>query len=231
MHGQAEMIDRNKLQWIFFDVGDTLVDESLPFQSSIEQFVRYAGLLGYTVSEKAVKDGLTEAYTSFSTRPMWQVMEALIPSEEARIQIRGQMKYEKHLEQPFPEAKEVLCRLAEHYKIGIIANQSIGTSDRLENYGLLPYISVVCSSAEAGLSKPDPKFFHMALEEAKCSPEQAVMVGDRIDNDILPAQALGMGTVWVRQGYAREQRIPLSGMAPDIIINRLSEIVGALIRR
>ena len=39
------------------------------------------------------------------------------------------------------------------------------------------------------------------MELANCTPREAVMIGDRIDNDILPAKALGMHTVWIRQGF------------------------------
>lgn len=36
-----------------------------------------------------------------------------------------------------------------------------------------------------------------------CWPENAVMVGDRIDNDIVPAKKMGMHTIWVKQGYGK----------------------------
>lgn len=36
---------------------------------------------------------------------------------------------------------------------------------------------------------------------AKCKPENAVMIGDRIDNDIVPAKQLGMKTIWIKQGF------------------------------
>ena len=35
---------------------------------------------------------------------------------------------------------------------------------------------------------------------AGCQAENAVMIGDRLDNDIAPAKKLGMKTVWIRQG-------------------------------
>lgn len=39
--------------------------------------------------------------------------------------------------------------------------------------------------------KPDPKLFTIACAQAGCAPEDAVMIGDRLDNDIAPAKAIG----------------------------------------
>ncbi|MEW9698781.1 HAD family hydrolase [Paenibacillus sp. SI8] len=218
------MLDTSKIEWIFFDIGDTLVDETKPLGSSIEQFVRFANERGYGVTKESVYAGINDGFKALHPSPMRLLMETCITSDEDRSYIRSRMKYEKHLEHPFPEAKDLLARLANRYKIGIIANQSAGTSDRLEQYGLLQHIAVVCSSAEAGISKPDLNFFHMALNEAGCSAQQAIMVGDRIDNDIVPAYSLGMGTIWVRQGLAREQPVPCNGVSPDVTVEHLSDI-------
>ena len=49
-----------------------------------------------------------------------------------------------------------------------------------------------------GVSKPDRMYFEALLREARCRPEEAVMVGDRITHDISGAEAVGMVTVLVR---------------------------------
>jgi FMN phosphatase YigB (HAD superfamily) len=49
----------------------------------------------------------------------------------------------------------------------------------------------------------------MALENAECKPENAVMIGDRLDNDIYPAKKLGFKTVHILRGFGRVQ-IPKS---------------------
>ena len=58
------------------------------------------------------------------------------------------------------------------------------------------------ASAEEGVAKPDRRIFDIALERSGCKPENAVMIGDRVDNDILPAKAVGMKTVLVGQGLS-----------------------------
>ena len=71
----------------------------------------------------------------------------------------------------------------------------------------------------------DLKIFQIALGRANCPPENAVMVGDRLDNDIIPAKKSRMKTVWVKQGFAKYQ--PNSD-TPDYIINSLEEINNIL---
>ena len=52
------------------------------------------------------------------------------------------------------------------------------------------------------------------------------MVGDRLDNDIVPAKKLGMKTVWVRQGYAIYQSIDDEAERPDHIVDSIDELKG-----
>lgn len=80
---------------------------------------------------------------------------------------------------------------------------------------------MVIASADEGVEKPNLEIFKIALERANCLPENAVMVGDRIDNDILPAKKLGIKTVWVKQGFAKYQ--PESDV-PDYTIQTLETI-------
>src|SRR5207248_1894328 len=47
-------------------------------------------------------------------------------------------------------------------------------------------------------SKPDPALFRRALDRAGARPEECLMVGDRLDNDVAPASLLGLTTAWVR---------------------------------
>ena len=56
----------------------------------------------------------------------------------------------------------------------------------------------------------------------------AVMIGDRIDNDIVPAKQLGMKTIWVKQGFGSLWNITDESEKADIEINNLSDILKYL---
>ena len=115
--------------------------------------------------------------------------------------------------------------LSERYKIGIIANQNPGSKERLNKLGLLKYIDLVIASAEEGVAKPDLRIFQLALERANCKPEEAVMVGDRIDNDMIPAKKIGMKTVWIKQGFGGLSEQMTEAQQPDYSVDSLKELL------
>ena len=84
---------------------------------------------------------------------------------------------------------------------------------------------MVVASAEEGISKPDLRIFQIALDRADCEAEATVMVGDRIDNDILPANNLGMMTVWIKQGLGGLCEPTCEAERPDCTISELSELI------
>jgi 8-oxo-dGTP diphosphatase/putative hydrolase of the HAD superfamily len=135
------------------------------------------------------------------------------------------------MEVPFDGAIETLRLLSSHYKIGVIANQSPGSEERLTRWGLIPFISVCVASAEVGLEKPDPAIFDLALRHAGCTASEAVMIGDRLDNDIRPARLLGWKTMRVLQGPGRFQSPRDSWNEPDLTVANVTLIPPALIGR
>ena len=124
---------------------------------------------------------------------------------ECRKLILAEARYDKELESPYECAEQTLRTLSSRYRIGVIANQPAGTEERLTKWGLTPFISICLSSTEVGLEKPDPAVFQLALSQSGCKPSQAVMIGDRLDNDIRPARLLGWKTIRIAQGFARFQ--------------------------
>ncbi|MBJ6362671.1 HAD family hydrolase [Paenibacillus sp. GCM10012307] len=217
-------MDLTRIRWIFFDLGDTLLDESAAADDVIGQYVRNANRLGYKISKEDMCERLTYYFREMTEIPIRPVLEELVSSTEHWHAIREGVKYNKQLEQPFPGVEPMLRRLSAQYRLGVIANQSLGTLDRLKSYKLDSYFSLMGSSAELGMNKPDPRFFQWALKEADCRPAEAVMIGDRIDNDIIPARQLGLHAIWVKQGFAKVQPLPAGELAPDYILNHILDL-------
>lgn len=199
-----------KIEWLFFDIGSTLVDESKCYEYRCDDIINnndidsekfYAKVLDFA-KENAFPIKAAADYYGFE-----------IP------------KRPKELERLYPDAENILKILAPNYKLGIIANQVSGTQERINNWGIGKYFDVVVASAEAGCAKPDWKIFNIALEQANCSPENAVMIGDRLDNDVVPAKKLGMKTIWVRQGFAKFQTIQNDSETPDYSIESIGDVV------
>ncbi|WP_447459452.1 HAD family hydrolase [Streptococcus ovis] len=127
----------------------------------------------------------------------------------------------------FPEVATVLEKLAQSYHLGIIANQGEQLKERLENFGVLPYFEVIVGSADVGLRKPDVAIFDYALTQAGVLPEEAIYVGDRIDNDMVPAKKLGMTTIWIQQGLGKYNQESLEFPCDDRI-EKVSDLLKIL---
>lgn len=203
------------IKWLFFDVGCTLVDESKASKRRFREIAKNAGLDACEVEGRAIElykqniKGDTAIAKSLGVEcPLWYTEEELL----------------------YDYSKRCLEKLRPYYKIGVIANQVLGTSERLQKFGILKYIDLVVSSAEEGVSKPDPQIYLLALKKANCAPEQALMIGDRIDNDIIPAASVGMRTVWVKQGYfGKYWSAEKANCNPDLIVDKLIDICPYLI--
>lgn len=199
------------MKWIFFDLGATLVDESDVYKSRCQFAINQLNIDPAEFMDKVYEEA------KISPTPIKTAAKAygvVLP------------EWDNSLEKLYEAAYGVITDLYGRYKLGIIANQSLGTQERIDKWGIGKYFDVVMASAEAGCAKPDLQIFKMALQKAKCEPNEAIMVGDRLDNDIVPAKKLGMKTVWVRQAYAIYQSIDDESKRPDYIIDTIGELIG-----
>jgi HAD superfamily hydrolase (TIGR01509 family) len=80
-------------------------------------------------------------------------------------------------------------------------------------------------SFREGHAKPAPVMFERALARAGVAAEDAVMVGDSYREDIEPAAALGMETVWVR---SRPEKEPPAAWAPGRTVASIAELAGGV---
>ena len=217
------------IRWVFFDIGYTLINEDDAVRDRILGVQAALKDDGVSVSAEYISTTLEQAAAECAPSPISRAIDMLTDSEELRERIRARIAWRKDLEKPYPEATQVMSALSMRYGIGIIANQSLGMEARLERWGLLRFISQCLASAEVGLHKPDLAIFKLAMRKVGCEPEQAVMIGDRLDNDITPAKSLGWKTIRIKQGLSRGQ-VPMSAeQEPDFEVRRLDDILRILL--
>ncbi len=216
------------IRWVFFDIGWTLVDETQMHRRRWQGVQDLLARCGIECSVADLMGLMVEASTAFARSPFLCALERLGLSDGQREKIVRVARCDHKYEIFYPGACEMLPELARAYSLGIIANQSHGTYDRLVERGIASVLSVVVASAELGVSKPDPRIFEAAIGRAGCEPHEAVMVGDRLDNDIGPAKRLGWRTIRVRQGLARFQQPRESAEQADCTIETISELPGVL---
>ena len=201
------------IKWLFFDVGSTLVDEHLAYEHRMREMADLANTTYSSVYETAM--------TFYKQNKKGDLEAAKLLGVELP-------KWHKEDEILYSDTTKCLEILSGRYKIGIIANQSLGTKTRLEQHGILQYIDLVIASAEEGVAKPDKRIFEIALNRSNCQPGESVMIGDRIDNDIVPAKRMGMHTIWIKQGYGQYWDITDEVEKADCTVHSLMEICNVL---
>lgn len=211
-------------RWLFFDLGYTLINEDAAAAERLRQLSRALRTRGIHAPPADIRAALDNAATRFDPNPFGNAIRAFTQDDEIIRFARNSGRYPKELETPYPQARALLERLSRRYNLGVIANQPPGTAERLADYGLADYFAVCVSSGDAGVSKPDPAIFRLALTAADCAPADAVMIGDRLDNDIRPAKALGFASVRVLQGPGRLQRPRHAAETPDATVPDLDAL-------
>ena len=205
------MIRVDSINWIFFDLGSTLIDESECYRRRVLRMI----------------EGSDVRYDVFYSVMIDYYKQCQKGNKLAAKQYGFELPpWESQYEVLYSDTKDCLERLVEKYRLGVIANQNFGTKERLRAFRIDQYFDVVIASAEEGIAKPDPAIFLLALRSAGCFPEQAAMIGDRFDNDIAPANRLGMTTVRVMRGFGRYSTPAREEETPDYTVTYLSELCG-----
>lgn len=209
--GKNQMKD---IRWIFFDLGSTLIDET---EADIHRILEMTAGTGVTM----------EAYCE----KRLEMINQGRPGDLAAIEFFGLTKTPWHSEDeiPYPDTAETLSELTcRGFRLGIIANQNPGTEQRLAKWGLRRFFDVIAASSELGISKPDTAVFQWALTAADCPAENAIMVGDRLDNDIAPANRIGMHTVRILRGPGAYSRPQSTDELPEYTISTLEPLLSLL---
>ncbi len=203
-----------KVKWLFFDVGTTLVDEEKAYDHRALDMIKDTNI----------------SFEEFDNKRI-ELAKLGLDGNSAAIKFFDLNKTPWHSEDEvlYEDTIDVLEYLINKgYKLGIIANQKKGLENRLEEFGILKYFDLVIASEEVGVSKPDKEIFNMVLSKVKSKPQYCIMIGDRLDNDIIPANQIGMKTIWIRQGLAKYQAIKLGMDYSNFVVSQLSEIKDIL---
>ena len=185
------------IEAVVFDVGETLVDESIEYHG----WADWLGVPRHTFS--AVFGGVV-----VDGRDHLEVFEYFKPGFDLEYERRARAEAgrpEGYSERDFyPDARPTMAALHDAgYLVVIAANQTRQSHRRLEAMNLP--VDLVTTSDTWGISKPDPRFFTKVVEvcgELRPGLEagRICYVGDRLDNDLRPAWEAGLRTAHIRRG-------------------------------
>ena len=214
---------------VLFDVGGP-IDLEFAWEIAVDSAIAAAcGLEGIRVDQAAIEAASDHAVESFASDAYAHMIEALRGGDPATIErVRQRVRAitgELDLFQLRPHIDGLMRRLVERgLKLGIVANQPAAIVPRLERAGIEGFFAYTGISGTTTLRKPDPRAFTTAAEALDVTLGQCIMVGDRIDNDIAPAKALGMAAILFRSGRHRRQQTRIPAEAPDAIVTDVREL-------
>lgn len=205
--------DRQRLpdgvEVLAFDVGETLLDETRMWAAHAEE----VGVTPFTLM--AALGSLIDRGRDH--REVWEMLGTGRPTRP----------FVPRLDDLYPDAVDCLRAVrSAGLRVAIAANQPDGVVERLADLGIEADLTL--SSHELGVAKPDPEFFAALSRRAGTEPARILYVGDRVDNDVLPARAAGMRTAFVRRGpwgLIRSRRGPVPA---DLVLDSLAELTGIL---
>ncbi|MBO7295579.1 MAG: HAD family hydrolase [Bacteroidaceae bacterium] len=103
------------------------------------------------------------------------------------------------------KAREVLAVLRPKYRMVLVSNFYGNIETILRDFGLAQYFDAVIESAVVGVRKPDPEIYRLGVKATGCEAKDVTVVGDSYSKDIVPANAIGCRTIWLRgEGWSGE---------------------------
>ncbi|MBY0009891.1 HAD family hydrolase [Paenibacillus typhae] len=215
-------------QALLFDLDNTLMDRDYTFRSFSTRFVK--DFLGHLPEEEALRvvedmivrdaDGYRDKDGFFAE--LSEVLPWRTPVSAADIRVYYDTNYFSH-GAAMKDAAEILDYCRERgYILGLVTNGKKDLQDgKIDLLGLRGYFKTIVISGEAGISKPDPAIYKLALERMGTSAEQTLFIGDHPVNDIWGAGKAGMDTVWLKRNHPWDESLD---MQPWRTINELAEL-------
>jgi FMN phosphatase YigB (HAD superfamily) len=202
-------------RWICLDVGETLIDETRIWSIWADELgvprLTFMAALGGVIARGGE---FREVFSIFDADD-WRDRQPAVESAYGGFTDADL----------YPDARRAMMALRDAgHRLAVVANQPASRTDELRAIGV--EAEVVAMSETLGVAKPAPSFFAEALRlMGDPDPATVAYVGDRIDNDVIPAAAAGMRAVWIRRGpWGVIQSLP-TDVQPALIVRSLDELV------
>lgn len=140
-----------------------------------------------------------------------------VPGAESLAEAMGAECYDD-VSDTVGRARNLLTILGGTYRLGVVSNFYGNLREVCREFSLEPLFQVMVDSAVEGIRKPDPAIFSLALGRLGVAGEDAYVVGDSYDRDIVPAKVLGCSTIWLK---GQSWTTPKSTGAADYTITTL----------
>ena len=225
------MLDFNRFEVLTFDCYGTLIDWEAGILSALRPIL--------SAHEKNTDDAtLLKLYGDFEQRseqgkfhPYREVLESVVRQFGDELRFTPTVEEARSLPdslatwQPWPDTVAALRQLKTRFRLAILSNVDDDlfalTRPKLE----IDFDEVI-TAQQAQAYKPSLKLFELALSRIHAPAHRVLHVGQSIYHDVIPAQALGLATVWVNRPSARSGvgAVKAAEARPDLTVTSLAEL-------
>lgn len=219
---------------ILFDLDNTLIDFMTMKRRCCEAAIDAMKKASLKLERKKALKTLFQLYDKYGIEHK-EIFQKFLKKATKRVDYKivahGIVAYRKLKESylaPYPKTIMTLKKLKKKYKLAIISDAPrMRAWLRLVTMRIDKFFDIVITAADVRKQKTYKAPFTAALKALKIKPEEALMVGDRIERDIKPAKALGIKTCYARYGAAAYLKKPIAKgkSKADFEINNISELL------
>jgi len=193
---------------VIFDLDNTLVDFMVMKETAIDAAIMAMIDAGLNISKEVAKKRIYEIYDEEGIEDQ-KVFDKFLTKELGKIDYRihaaGIIGYRRAREAAlvlYPHAQLALMELIKRgLKLAVVSDAPrLQAWLRLCQLNLHHVFDVVITFEDTNRKKPDPEPFKKALQELMVKSNEAIMVGDWAERDIIGAQLLGIKTIFARYG-------------------------------
>jgi len=230
------MFEFNRFEVLTFDCYGTLIDWESGILAAMRRILAAHG--------KMLEDAeLLRWYGDFELRsesgpfrPYRAILESVVAQFGKHLRFRPTAAEARSLPdslagwKPWPDTVAALGRLKTRFRLAILSNVDddlfAATRPKLE----VEFDEVV-TAQQAQAYKPSLKLFELALSRINAPAHRVLHVGQSIYHDVIPAQALGLATVWVNRPSARPGvgAVKAAEAKPDVTVSSLAELAAAAV--
>ncbi|WP_457752162.1 TIGR02253 family HAD-type hydrolase [Thermococcus sp.] len=184
---------------VLFDIDGTLLTEMPLIQMFLPQvYDKLARKMGIDKNE-AREQFLTEIFGRRDTYD-WHDWNFFFKLFDLNMRYEELLKSYPHKLHVYPDTIPTLEWLKNAgYKLGVVTSGPEYQRLKLKLTGLHDYFDVIVTRDDVGTIKPEPKIFLYALEILNLEPQEAMMVGDSLSQDVYGAKNVGMKAVWINR--------------------------------
>lgn len=200
----------NKFDCIFFDIGETLIDNQRIIEASANSAFMKLETMGFLRDSKTWKD----KYLKLHSGPMYLYSSVELAKKIFKDNQASNMKliglfltyFRQNVNRNLRPKKSMLSMFEtlKSFKkgIGVISNGF--TNEQLEQLvrlKIIKFIDICLISEDVGIRKPSRKIFEIAASLAKTPPSKLLMVGNSFHDDLLPAKEVGFKTMLLKNDF------------------------------